>query len=377
MSEPKEGSNTIDGSEPHTRSNPTSESEPTYLSKPRSGSEPWAMSSPIKPSEPRSLRNPRCRSEPSEKRASYQPILRSKPMSKKVTTKVKAPAKKRKAKPGNNGKPAEAPKIPQTDRVFTAEQLESLRKLVRCYYDYQEEELRLRGIMGVKKDDTEKKGRRAFDESLTGPISERLTQVVDFVEELEAAIKKEVRKHPLWNGFLKQVTGCGEGMAAVIITEIDINRAITVSKIWQFAGCNPGMIFGKQWKVKKGVRELVTTTTQVRGDEYTKGFIRPYNEFLATKLKGVLASSFHRSKSPYLIYYNNYHQRLVNKNWGSDSKNPMDKDRPKAGHQHLASNRYMVKMFIADLYNAWRTIEGLPVRVPYHEEYLGHTHGGE
>jgi hypothetical protein len=45
------------------------------------------------------------------------------------------------------------------------------------------------------------------------------------------------------------------------------------------------------------------------------------------------------------------------------------------GHRDRAAKRYMVKMFIKDLYAAWREIEGLPVRKPYQEEYLGHVHG--
>jgi hypothetical protein len=44
------------------------------------------------------------------------------------------------------------------------------------------------------------------------------------------------------------------------------------------------------------------------------------------------------------------------------------------GHRNNAAIRYMVKMFIKDLYAAWREIEGLPVRVPYAEEYLGKKH---
>jgi hypothetical protein len=258
--------------------------------------------------------------------------------------------------------------------VFTAEQLESLKKLTRCYYDYQEEELRLRGILGVKKDDEVKKGARPHSIEIAIPVRDRLDDVTGCVKEFEKAIKKEVHKHPLWNAFLKNVKGCGEGMAAVIITEIDIHRGETVSKLWQFAGCNPGMVRGKKWKVTKGQKVLVTTDIEVRGDKATEGFIRPYNKFLATKLKGVLASSFHRSQSEYLVYYRNYHQRLESKNWGNDSKNPTDKDRPKAGHQHLASNRYMIKMFLKDLYEAWRTLEGLSVREPYQEQYLGHQH---
>lgn len=38
-------------------------------------------------------------------------------------------------------------------------------------------------------------------------------------------------------------------------------------------------------------------------------------------------------------------------------------------HVHMAAMRYMVKMFLYELYRRWRTYEGLEVRVPYSEEY--------
>ncbi len=44
------------------------------------------------------------------------------------------------------------------------------------------------------------------------------------------------------------------------------------------------------------------------------------------------------------------------------------------GHRHNMANRYMIKMFIIDLYENWRTIEGLPVYAPYHEAKLGLKH---
>lgn len=44
------------------------------------------------------------------------------------------------------------------------------------------------------------------------------------------------------------------------------------------------------------------------------------------------------------------------------------------GHRDRSAKRYMIKMFLKDLYVAWRMIEGLPVRPSYQEEYLGHIH---
>lgn len=45
------------------------------------------------------------------------------------------------------------------------------------------------------------------------------------------------------------------------------------------------------------------------------------------------------------------------------------------GHRHNMAIRYMVKMFLIDLYNAWRPLEGLVVAPPYHEAKLNMVHG--
>ena len=56
------------------------------------------------------------------------------------------------------------------------------------------------------------------------------------------------------------------------------------------------------------------------------------------------------------------------------SKNPVNKSKEYAGHIDRMSKRYMIKMFLQDLYVAWRTLEGLSVRKPYAEEYLDKKH---
>ena len=252
--------------------------------------------------------------------------------------------------------------------------LQSIRIMTRMYYDYQDERIALDNRMGQKKDGTPKKKAPERDDAYLLTLLARRDELDALCNGIEKEVAKLVKQTPLWKEFLVNVNGVGIMMAAVILSEIDIYKATTVSKIWQFAGMNPGMVIGKQWKKVKGKKTLVTTGTLIRGDKKTKDFVRPYNEFLKAKLLGVLGSSFLKSKSPYAEFYYNMRQRLEAKNWGEDAKNPSDKNHPKANHQHKAANRYMVKMFLIDLYVAWRTIEGLPVRAPYQEEYLGHKH---
>lgn len=70
--------------------------------------------------------------------------------------------------------------------------------------------------------------------------------------------------------------------------------------------------------------------------------------------------------SKYGKMYYDYKMRLEN--------NPAHAEKSKS-HRHAMAIRYAVKQFLADLYVEWRTLEGLPVAVPYAEAKLGLTHG--
>jgi hypothetical protein len=229
-------------------------------------------------------------------------------------------------------------------------QRESVKTLARAFYDYQHERMALDGRIGRTKKGKIKNGVPERDEGMLVILQNRREEIYGFELDLKKELAKAVHLHPLWKPFLSEVKGCGEAMAAVIISEFDINIATTVSKLWAFSGLAPGR------------------------DRKVKGQKCPFNQFLRSKLCGVLGPSFLKSNSPYRQFYDDMKHRLESKDWGTASKNPTDKSRPKAGHQHKAANRYMVKMFLKDLYVAWRTLEGLPVRPPYEQEYLGKEH---
>lgn len=227
---------------------------------------------------------------------------------------------------------------------------QSLQILTRAYYDCQNDRIALDGQIGRKKNGELKKGVPDRDETLLLYLMSRRADLEKMETALMKELAKEIHKTELWKEFLVNVKGCGEAMAAVIITQFDINKALTVSNMWSFAGLAPGK------------------------DRRVKGQKCCFNQFLRAKLCGVLGSGFLKANSPYREYYDNMKHRLESADWGTLSKNPTDKNRPKAGHQHKAATRYMVKMFIKDLYVAWRTLEGLPVREPYQEEYLNKRH---
>ncbi len=224
---------------------------------------------------------------------------------------------------------------------------ESIRTTVRTLYDFQDLRIRIAGRLRKKADsgdmempeDTE-------DIDLSNdalPIVKKTwEEMKKWEKELQKALISELKGVPIYEEFLKGVKGIGPMMAGVIISEYDIYKAPTVSNLWSFTGLAPGK------------------------DKLIKGQKATFNKWLRTKMCGVLAGSFLKSKSPYRKYYDDMKTRLEQEEGWKEEKAP--------GHRHRAAIRYMVKMFLKDLYVAWRPLEGLSVRPPYQEEYLGHIH---
>jgi hypothetical protein len=184
---------------------------------------------------------------------------------------------------------------------------------------------------------------------------------------LMAPIKRAVRQHPLWDGFLSSVKGCGELMAAVILAYIEIHRTQYVSSIWKYAGLDvvlfdeDGIIRG-EGRSRKATHLVDVKFTNKKGEVATRKSIT-FNPELKTKLTGVLGTCFMRSGSYYYTdVYMGYKLRLQN----------MSEHKTKTkGHIHAMANRYMVKQFIQDLFIAWKFIIGHVPSKPYHEDVLG------
>lgn len=237
--------------------------------------------------------------------------------------------------------------------------------------------------------------------------------------ETEKMLKEILKRFPIWNEWLSKVDAIAHSSGGYILGEFDIYEATTVSKMWQYAGLNPGLVRGmKRVKVKdykesmgeiktkildeKGkVKEyIILTNTLVKGDRPTPGFVLPYNKNLRTFLIGILAENFIKftrlgssckklkgehapdcscERSPYYLnFYLPYKARLKQEASPVKSMGTKDDGKPwqevSANHHHFAAKRYMIKMFLLDLYIQWRTIENLPVRKPYAEEYLDKVH---
>lgn len=176
-------------------------------------------------------------------------------------------------------------------------------------------------------------------------------------------IAKMVEKHPLWNGFLKDVKGCGTALAAIIISEFDIHKADYPSSLWKYSGYDTvrnnetGTYEGRSRK-KHHLED--STYIDAEGNEKTKKGIT-YNPWLKTKMY-LLATSFIKVKGHYREIYDGYKHRLAN--------NPDHASKTKAHINNMAL-RYIIKIFMIDLHREWRTIEGLSVPEPYHVAKLG------
>lgn len=198
-----------------------------------------------------------------------------------------------------------------------------------------------------------------------------------------AQLGSTLEKIQVYAQFLGDVAGIGPALAAVLITYFDIEKARHVSAFWAYAGLDVAPDGRGRSRRKEHLieRPYVTKT----GADAVKLSVT-YNPWLKARLMGVLAPSLMRTgKSAYKKTYDDYRHRLETDPARKKVTLAEYKRAHKAGEDtskiwtpgriHKAAMRYMVKMFLRDLWVKWRTIEGLPVTPDYHEAKLGHRHG--
>jgi hypothetical protein len=186
-----------------------------------------------------------------------------------------------------------------------------------------------------------------------------------------------LKEHAIWVAFLDGVKGIGPAMAGCIISEIDIAKAKYASSRWAYAGLDVAQ--DGRGRSRRDEHLVECEYINKDGESKTRRGIT-FNPFLKTKLTGVLGPSFLRAgDNKYADIYNAYKVRLENHavygiaNETARKEEMGGKYSPKL-HRHNMAIRYMVKMFLVDLYKAWRALEGLPVYEPYAEAKLGLVH---
>lgn len=176
-------------------------------------------------------------------------------------------------------------------------------------------------------------------------------------------LKHLCEAEPLWHAFLKDIKGIGPAMAGVLLSEINIVTARYPSSLFRYAGLD----VAEDGKGRSSRKEhLVDVAYTTKSGETALKKSLTHNRFLKTKLMGVLAPSFlKQGDSPYRKIYDDYKNRLVNR--------PDCAELSKL-HIHNRAMRYMIKMFLVDLYMAWRPLEGQERFGTYAEEKLDIRH---
>lgn len=303
---------------------------------------------------------------------------------------------------------------------------EKIKNAVRFFYDLQE--LRMQSTNRSHKktqvvhlDDDDK----AFLEKTGKGLSTLEKEALKEVSRL-------IKDHPVWP-YLKEIRGVGPTMAGVILSEVDIFRCDMVSQLWAYCGLAVGPD-GKAVRKKKGEKLgynpwLKAKMLKVLGESLIKscsydpevgystpaavrdenGKIQTYRDESGKTKRVMRRVPFPDDQVPYRKFYDDRKHRRENtyvdvcaacegslkvvrichdeettpgqKKTRTDIECPNcdgGRKKPLWGaskeHRHKDAIRYMIKMFLSDLYVHWRKKECLSVRTPYAEEYLGHVH---
>jgi hypothetical protein len=320
-----------------------------------------------------------------------------------------AQPKKGKRKPKDPPKP---PADPPTHK-------QKLRAAVRFFYDLQ----KLRIQSGNRGGPQAEHAEAALDD-VDKAFLTKTSAGLDLLEkEGLHEIARLLKGVPIYESWLKDQRGIGPTMAGVLLSEINIENCNTASQLWSF--CGVGLKDGKiqrrvkgqkanynPWlksKVLKVIGDCLLRAKSPWKDFYDNYKYRKQNTILDTcaccngsgrmkveeeKPKGSGQPSSTsapgegsqpyekgepmRSSQPEVIGEPNAQGHPTSTGEPKTSKcsncngtgGPAPWGRSDA-HRHQASIRYMVKMFLLELWKQWRAIEGLEVRPSYHEQYLG------
>lgn len=195
---------------------------------------------------------------------------------------------------------------------------------------------------------------------------EQYMHMLDTESSIQKLIAKEVESHPMWDNFFADVKGCGPLMAAVCLVYLDPYKARYCSSFWKYAGLDVVLTTDKDGnEVSEGRSKKhceMVSYTAANGETKERRSIT-FCPILKSKLIGVLGSCFIKIPGcKYEQIYRGYKNRL---------ENSPRYEGYTAAHKHNMAIRYMIKMFMQDLWVSWRTLEGLEVTESYAVAKLG------
>ncbi|HUQ98947.1 MAG TPA: transposase [Gemmatimonadaceae bacterium] len=205
-------------------------------------------------------------------------------------------------------------------------------------------------------------------------------RAVDDENYLGSELRATVEDHPAWS-WLKSTKGVGHLLAARLLSRLDVTRAETPSSFWAYCGLAtiPGTAYrcakcgletaypvGYQSRgthfSRRGSRECAGVLEAVRSTEPVRvaprrGVLGGRGSYDAHARKScyLLGVSFLRCGSEYRSFYDSERERLATTRPGWTPK-----------RSHLAALRKMQKMFLRDLWLAWRRVENLAIVPPYY-----------
>ncbi len=287
-----------------------------------------------------------------------------------------------------------AQKIKKTPALVSVDERESqyrsLRLMVNSYYDFDRHRLAL---------EQRHKPKKGIPIQLTpmdiASLKAQSDAVAMFMEGIAKDIRAHLRQMPFYQGWLKDFDGVGPVGAAIILSQFDIHKADTVSKMWAFAGLAPlparrcnschNIVASKsndalyqhvayssfrntKQDVKEKAKPCPAQLPIAECDTYESGMTQkpvkgeklPYNAWLRSKMIGAIGSAQITNETRWRKIYDDYKHRKLTAGWGVSD-----------GHRHAAAMRYMIKMMLLEIWRAWRAFEGLVVRPTYHEEKQG------
>ncbi len=193
-------------------------------------------------------------------------------------------------------------------------------------------------------------------------------------------MESTLKNIPIYTFYLSNQRGIGPALAGVLISTLDPHKARHVSSFWKYSGLDVGS--DGRGRSRRAEHLVERSYVDKNGKDATRMGVT-YNPWLKTKLF-TLAGSFMRSASPWREVYDGYKHRIISDPAREKCTIADWKKRHKAGEEmgklwppgriDMAAKRYMVKMFLAELWTTWRTLERLPVTPTYHEAKLGHQH---
>lgn len=186
-----------------------------------------------------------------------------------------------------------------------------------------------------------------------------------------------VAAHPMGQWFDK-VRGVGGAIAAVMLSEIDIDRSPNLGNLYAYCGLDVVVVEKKneqtgeielvgEARSRKAHHLVDRNYINAKGEPATRKSIT-YNEFLHTKLLGVTAECLIKASGYFKTeVYNKYKFRLLN--------HPDHKTKGEA-HIEMMARRYMIKIFVMYFYEEYLRVLGRDLPPKYHEKKLNLHHSG-